>query len=477
MTVRDSLTAATQQTLVLHGERLPSTCGDHFTKCNLTFVTDPSSSTSVLLVPLRRGVALIEYKLRENQTLCLSSHKVLKLPSQINNCQITTLLDLTNFDTSNLVLFGRSIPPIVGLCLNNSGAVDVQPMSISIDFTNISSSSLLPFVDDVLVRLASEGVISNFVFLLDLPQCLFDYFSSLTYYFEGSQVGLFDVAADEQIDRVEKYTLFYEGTNREFICSDPRQLVRISDNVLIVYCKEGSAQLDICRFTISSVEDVKIHEVSDGVPYYCSDDMTSFVTVNGKIVTYNYNSSFSVINRTLPLVTGEEVYIGNCIESGNSEYGSVYFALTTTQGNKYLVDLREDLGENKAAVILEERDINSPSFVPHHVYDDQIVVYNNKSTTVFFNTSCQNPVTIDHRYHLSLVVPGEGVYPCTCSSRALAPPAGPDVNSPSDKEISASNIDAGAIAAGLVCGVLVVSVVVVLFVGVVIYRTTHGRER
>ena len=181
--------------------------------------------------------------------------------------------------------------------------------------------------------------------------------------------------------------------------------MRISDQILIIYCENSSAEIDVCNLGGSSVEVTNIHQADSemGILYYCSSEMSSFVAVNGTTVTYG-NSSVSIVSRNLPL--NESVYFGNCLKDGDK----VLFFCTTTLGNTYLVNLSsQDLSEEEA-VLLVETGVNSATFVQHQLYfDNNIVVYNNRSSSMVYNVSCQNFIaTIDHQYQLSLVIPSEG---------------------------------------------------------------------
>lgn len=422
VSLKESIPDAVQQTVILHGERLPSTCGGHFSRCNIIFVTNPiqsSSNVSVLLVPLRRGVAQIVYTVDiENGTLQMISYNVLELPHQISACQITALFDLTKLTTPpiHFIHTGSFIPQAVALCLSEIDPVDVRLINVSIDFNNVSRSSLSPLTNQVFARLSSPEVVSNFVFLSDLPRCLSEHFNSLMYYFENSHVGLFDVVS-EDLSPAEQYTLFYDGTRREFICSSPRQLVRVSDKVLVIYCNDSSAEVDMCLFTSSTVQNTNIHKLADGIPYFCSEDMKTFVTLSGKMVSFN--SSLSVVNHSLPLVANEDVYIGNCIRGKDGDVDTLFFVATSSLGNTYIVSLGEDDREYERTIVLEERSVDdSLSFVQHQIYERDLIVFNNGSYTILLNASCHNPTTIDHKHHLSLVIPATGHYPCTCPIRA-----------------------------------------------------------
>ena len=232
--------------------------------------------------------------------------------------------------------------------------------------------------------------------------------NSLTYYIDTSRIGQFDVIS---VGDANEFTLLYQGNNWE--CNNPRQLIRISDLMLIIYCEDSSAEINMCEFGGHSVEISKLHEASSetGIPYYCSSDTSSFVAVNNGTITYMYNSSFSVVSRNLSLVADEDVYIGNCIQNGDE----IFFVFTTTLDNVYLFNLSRDNINEEGAILLAGVN-NNASFIQHHLYyDNDIIVYNNGSYTVLYNISCQNSVaSIDHQHQLSLVIPSEGQHPCTC---------------------------------------------------------------
>ena len=193
------------------------------------------------------------------------------------------------------------------------------------------TSSFSQYTYNVPITLHSPSNLSNFVSITNnLPLCWEGLLNSLAYYFDWSSFGLFDVI-NEGSDP-EEYTLYY--TNGEvFICSIPRQLVHVSEQNLIMYCENVTAEIDMCEFSGSSVHNVKFYnESSGGVPYYCLPDMSSYVMVSGKTVTFN-----STINHTMPLMSNESIYAGNCIRNGDR----VLFAATTTIGNIYVFDLQQ----------------------------------------------------------------------------------------------------------------------------------------
>ena len=275
LTYKDSTPNSVAQSLVLP-EHLPSVCGAHFLRCNMISIPDPliPKDHSILLVPVRRGVMLIQYEV-VNGTLAFGTHYNLELPWQVRGaCQIATLVDLTGvIDWNNL---RPAAPPhVIGVCLNDSGAVNIQKMSIKINFSNISSSSLSQHAYNVPIALNYPGTVSNFVSFVDLPQCWAEQANMLTYYFDRCLLGLFDVTSQTA---AEEYTMYYEGS-QEFICPVPRQLVRISKEKLVVYCENISAEVDTCYFTRRSVENVRYYKANDGgVPYYCSSDGSTFVS-------------------------------------------------------------------------------------------------------------------------------------------------------------------------------------------------------
>ena len=259
LTHKDSTPDSVSQSLVFP-EHLPSVCGAHFLRCNMISIPDPviPMRHSILLVPVRHGVMLIPYEV-ENGTQAFGRHHTLELPLQVSGtCQIATLVDLTEvIDWNNL---RPATPPhVIGLCLNDSGTVNIQKMSIVIDFINISSSSLSQHTYNIPIALNYPGTVSNFVSFMDLPQCWAEQVNMLTYYFNRCLLGLFDVTSRDYTAS-EEYTMYYEGTSQEFICLVPRQLVRISKEKLVVYCENMSAEVDTCYFTRRSVENVKYYK-------------------------------------------------------------------------------------------------------------------------------------------------------------------------------------------------------------------------
>ena len=416
MTYKDSLPNSSQQSISLPNEHLPSICGTHFSRCNMLLINNSALPHAVLLVPVQRGVALISvlYDVT-NGTMQLESYHVLELTSaQTGNtrCQITTLYDVSDATMGDA-------PGVIGLCLNE---VNIRRMSVTIDFNNLSRSSLSRFTYDVPIALHSPRNLSNFVSIMNnLPLCWEGLLSTLTYYFEESSFALFDVISQENYP--EEYTVYYSN-GQKFICSLPRQLIHISEQNLIMYCENVTAEIDICEFSGNSVRNVKFYNESNGgVPYYCSLNMSSYVMVSGQMVTFN-----STINRTLPLMPNESVYFGDCITGGDG----VLFAVTTTIGNVYLLDLQQEDG-----VVLKVR--NQPVFAQHQVYNESIL-YTNGSSTVLYNTSCRTDphrIVIDHPYHLALHMLGEGTQSCSCSQQIVqdfTTEPGPE-NEPSDKSI------------------------------------------
>ena len=448
MSSKDFVNGSIQQSVMIDGEHLPTTCGEHYSRCNMTLVTNLATSTSVLLVPIQRGIAQIELQ-HVNQTFKLNQEYHV-LFQDINSCQITTLLDLAEFiDRRDIINSGTPIPRIVGLCLNENGVMNVRLMSITIDFMNISRSSVSVYADHIHVRLTSLETISNFIYFSDLPDCWLEQLNSQTYYFERSKIGLFDVTG---VGDAEEYISYQEGTNQEFLCLHPRQLIRVSDMVLIIYCEDGSAEINMCGFSGNSVY-VKLHEANDGIPYYCSSDMNSFVTVINKTIIFN--SSLSVVSRNLPLTADEDVYFGTCIQNSDN----VFFVFTSTLGNTYLFNLSsQDLSEGEA-ILFMERGVNNASFVQHQVPQyyskNNIIVFNNGSSTVLYNTSCQTPIaTINHQHHLSLVVPDEGQHPCICHKRS-------SVINTTTPAINNNDKDVGLIV-GLTVGIVMLGVLIVV---------------
>ena len=467
---------AGEEALFILGEGLPSACGDHFTRCNMTLLTESTistSPTSLLLVPLQRGVAQVVYE-KVNNTLQLVTHHILPLPSQVNNCQLTSLLDLREIPERLLEEFSVDRIDVVGLCLNETSPVEVPLVNISIDFAIPSKSRVLPFVNDALRQPPrSPGVLSNFVPWLDKPRCL-SFFLSPMYYFRSSTIGLFDATNSEG---TQEFFLYYPATTTMFVCPSPRRLIRISDDTLVVYCDNGSAEINICNFVGDSVEDVSIREASDGVRYFCSGDMDNFVSVSNRVATFN-SSTGTAVNVSLPLASDEEVYIGSCLPSSNGDSNDVRFMFTSTQGNTFLV---ENLEGSETAVIIQERGVSNPSFVHHQVYGE-LAVYNNGTNTVLLNASCLNGVTLEHQFSLSLVVPGEGVHRCDCRGREPGPdvttapehtPSDADVTSGPGKNVTehdntSSGINIVAVVVPIVIVTLLILVVVILIIIVVV---------
>ena len=469
---------AGEEALFILGEGLPSACGDHFTRCNMTLLTESTistSPTSLLLVPLQRGVAQVVYE-KVNSTLQLVTHHILPLPSQVHNCQLTSLLDLRETPERLLEEFSVDRIDVVGLCLNETSPVEVPLVNISIDFANPSKSRVLPFVSDALHQSPrSPGVLSNFVPWLDQPHCLLSFFLlSPMYYFRSSQIGLFDTTNSEG---TQEFFLYYQATTRMFVCPSPRQLIRISDDTLILYCDNGSAEINICKFVGDAVQDVIIRESSDGVRYFCSGDMDSFVSVSDKVATFN-SSTGTAINVSLPLASDEEVFIGSCIPSNNGDSNDVRFMFTSTRGNTFLA---ENLEGSEPAVVIQERAVSDPSFVHHQVYGE-LAVYNSGTNTVLLNASCLNRVTLEHQFSLSLVVPGEGLHRCDCRGREPGPdvttapdhtPSDADVTSGPGKNVTehdntSSGINIVAVVVPIVIVTLLILVVVILIIIVVV---------
>ena len=85
----------------------------------------------------------------------------------------------------------RDAPGLIGLCLNE---VNIRRISVMINCDNLSRSSLSPYASDIDIALYSPRNLSNFVSITNnLPLCWEGLLSMLTYYFEESIFGLFDV--------------------------------------------------------------------------------------------------------------------------------------------------------------------------------------------------------------------------------------------------------------------------------------------
>lgn len=453
LTHKDSTPDSVSQSLVFP-EHLPTVCGAHFLRCNMISIPDPviPMQRSVLLVPVRHGVTLIPYEV-ENGTLVFATHHTLELPLQVSGtCQIATLIDLTEvIDWNNL---RPAAPPhVIGLCLNDSGTVNIQKMSIVINFMNISSSSLSQHADDSSIVLNSPGTVSNFVSFMDLPLCWAEQVNMLTYYFDRSLLGLFDVTSQDY-NAAEEYTMYYEGTSQEFICLVPRQLVRVSKEKLVVYCENMSAVVDTCSFTRRSVENVRYYKATDGgVPYYCSNDGSGFVSVTASGEALILNSTLSTIRKPilLYLLPNESVYFGDCIKNDDE----VYFVFTSNLGNVYLVDLQQE------HTIILDGNSHTSVFVRHQFYNDsKLILYSNGSSTVLYNASCQtNPyvIVIDHPYHLSLHILSEDRlhYPCICPPLEVNDSSNVETSTGSDSSGDTKEaLKFGSIIAGVTLGVL-----------------------
>ena len=443
VTHKNSLPESIQQSIPLPNERLPSVCGTSFSHCNMILVDNSVlSHAAVLVVPVQRGVALISvlYDI-VNGTVQLESYHILELTSaQVGEtmCQITTLYDFSDATT-------RDVPGVIGLCLNS---VEIRRISITIDFNNLSRSALSQFTYDMPITLHPPGKLSNFVSITNnLPLCWEGILSTLTYYFEQSNFGLFDVTSQE--DYPEEYTVYYTN-DQKYVCSAPRQLIRVSEQNLVMYCENLTAEIDMCEFSGTSVRNVKFYNESNGgVPYYCSSDMSTYVMVSGKMVTFN-----STINRTIPLMSNESIYFGDCFTSGDR----ILFALTTTIGNIYLLDLQQEDG-----VLLKVS--SQPVFAQHQVFNESIL-YANGSSTVLYNTSCQSDphrVVIDHPYHLAALSLGEGTQSCSCSQEVVhesTTEPGPG-NEPFDRRL---------LIIALIVVIATVMAVVVVVVAVIVYK-------
>ena len=477
------------------GVQLPTNCGS--SRCSMALVSNAATSTAVLLVPLHEGLALIEYS-RANQTLQFATHHILTLPSEIvNSCQIITFLNITEFINQRQITdITGSLPHTMGICLSENGGTNTRLISITVDFMNISKSFLSVYRDNVFsISVASPNTVSNFQYTSNIAECWMDFAQSFTSYIhDRSKIGQFDWTG---INSATDYTLRHLGTSQNFYCDNPRQLVRISDQILTIYCENSSAEIDVCNLGGSSVEVTNVHQADSemGIPYYCSSEMSSFVAVNDTTVTYG-NSSVSIVSRNLPL--NESVYFGNCLKDGDK----VLFFCTTTLGNTYLVNLSsQDLSEEEA-VLLVETGVNSATFVQHQLYfDNNIVVYNNGSSSMamVYNVSCQNHIaTIEHQYQLSLVVPSEGQHPCTC--RKLTSDTGTSTTSgttststtsdtgttstTSDTTTQSSNGDntgeiGGIVAGAIIGGVIIISIITIIniIIAIVIYRRSRVKNR
>jgi hypothetical protein len=232
----------------------------------------------------------------------------------------------------------------------------------------------------------------------------------------------------------------------------------------MIYCENGSAEINVCNFGGFSVEVTNVREANGqmGIPYYCSSEMSSFVTVNGTTIMYG-NSSVSIVSYNLPLIANnEDVYFGKCIEDGDK----VFFICTTTLGSTYLVNLSSQDLDEEEAILLMERGVNSATFVQHQLYfDDDIVVYNNGSSTMLYNISCQNFITtVNHQYQLSLVVPSEGQHLCTC--RKLTSDSGRTTTvTPSDSNNDNNNTGKTI---GIVVGVIVAVIIIIISIAIIV---------
>lgn len=283
----------------------------------------------------------------------------------------------------------------------------------------------------------------------------------LTYYFDRCLLGLFDVTSQEYTG-AEEYTMYYEGTSQEFICLVPRQLVRISKEKLVVYCEDMSAEVDTCYFTRRSVENVKYYKATDGgVPYYCSNDGSSFVSVTVSGEELILNSTISMIRKPtiVNLLPNESVYFGDCIKNGDE----MYFVFTSNFDNTYLIDLQKE-----HTTMLNGNDHTS-AFVRHQVYNDsKLILYNNGSSTVLYNASCQtNPyvIVIDHPYHLSLHIISEDRlhYPCTCPPLEVHDSSNMETSTGIESSDDAKD-DTGSIIAGATFGVLLAIIILLAVV-------------
>ena len=385
-------------------EDLPSVChgGCGFSRCNIINITGPmehSTPRSTMAIPVVRGVLLIVFEMI-NGTRELSANHTLELPHEMSGlCQVAYLMDLTGVsqDRSHFT----TPPQVTGLCLNESRTDSIHRVSIMIDFNNISKSSLSQDVNDNPVDLDYLETVSNFVFSkgVNIPQCWSTFMNSQTFFYHKSSVGLFDVTSEE--NSVQMYWL-YRG-DELFVCNSPLQLVHIPRDVLVLHCRNVSVQIDICKLSSVSVTDLIYHDSTDGIPYYCSSDMNTFVSVRGETVIFNSTLNGSVTNITI----NETVYFGECIKQGNS----TIFVYASPTGSIYIVDPQ---WENPLILLTRSHS----QFVKHQVYED-LILYNNGTSSVLYNTSCKDDpvvVTISHPYHLSLHTFDRGLRSCSCSS-------------------------------------------------------------
>lgn len=405
-------------------------------------IGDGFHNVTALLVPLQRGVGLVLLE-TINGELLEHAHHVLDLSDfqlQDYNCRIVTFLYLNT----------NRPPRVVGICLNSEGddAANIRTTSISVDFQDVLASSISTFTEEIKIRLSAPQNISNFVSYLDLPSCWAGgLLNTLTFYIDGN-LGLFDVTDRDSNPEGERYDIFYERTARRFTCSSPRLLVRVSDEKLVIYCEDGFAEVDICSLSGTGVD---VRENGNGVRYYCSGlgDMSSLVTLTNN--TLSFNSTFNI---TLPLRL-EEVFVANCIQSFSD--GQVKFTFTTTKGNTYISDLKQD-----KTILLGRRLRNDPLFAVHQVYDEVNLLFSNESTTWLYNTSCPNDpwvTSVNHSHHLSLYVPMNRTQHCSCTDvdRDEGQITTTPVSTQSDINIAA------AISCSVIAGILAITVMTVVF--------------
>ena len=182
--------------VLIPGVQLPTNCGSSGSRCNMTLVSNDMTSTTVLLVPLHQGLALIEYS-HVNQTLQFAVHHILPLPSEIvNSCQITTLLDITEFINQRQITdITGSLPRIIGICLSENRAMNTKLINVTIDFMNTSNSFLSVYRNNVFsISVASPNTVSNFQYTSNIAECWMDFAQSFTsYVHDRSKIGQFDL--------------------------------------------------------------------------------------------------------------------------------------------------------------------------------------------------------------------------------------------------------------------------------------------
>ena len=122
-------------------------------------IGDGFHNVTALLVPLQRGVGLVLLE-TINGELLEHAHHVLDLSDfqlQDYNCRIVTFLYLNT----------NRPPCVVGICLNSDmqsdDAANIRTTSISVDFQDVSASSISTFTEEIKIRLSAPQNISNFV--------------------------------------------------------------------------------------------------------------------------------------------------------------------------------------------------------------------------------------------------------------------------------------------------------------------------